>query len=98
MPEGTTSPKGLASADAVASVRAMDGNQGPSRLAQIARLDDGWALTAEFISAVLTWTLIGWLADRWLDTDPWLVAVGAVLGFAAGMYLAWLRHVRPADD
>ena len=55
-------------------------------------------MTAEFISAVLTWTFLGWLADRWLDTDPWLVSVGAILGFAAGMYLAWLRHVRPADD
>ena len=76
----------------------MDGNQSPSRLAQITRMDDGWALTAEFISAVLTWTFLGWLADRWLNTDPWLVATGAVLGFAAGMYLTWLRHIRPADD
>lgn len=82
-----------------ASVRAMDGNdRRPSRLAQISQMDDGWALTAEFISAVLTWTLLGWLADRWLGTDPWLVVAGAVLGFAAGMYLAWLRHFRTADE
>lgn len=76
----------------------MDAKRSPSRLAQISRMDDGWALTAEFISAVLTWTLIGWLADRWLGTDPWLVSVGAVLGFTAGMYLAWHRHVRPTGD
>ena len=94
----TKSFGGLASRHHVASVRAMDDDRRPSRLAQLNRLDDGWALTAEFISAVLTWTFLGWLADRWLGTDPWLVALGAVLGFAAGMYLAWLRHIRPADD
>lgn len=76
----------------------MDGNRRPSRLAQIAEMDDGWSLTAEFISAVLVWTLIGWLADRWLGTDPWLVAFGAVLGFVLGIYLVWLRAIRPADD
>lgn len=76
----------------------MDGNRRPSRLAQIAEMDDGWSLTAEFISAVLVWTLFGWLADRWLGTDPWLVAFGAVLGFVLGIYLVWLRAIRPADD
>ena len=76
----------------------MDGNRRPSRLAQIAEMDDGWSLTAEFISAVLVWTFLGWLADRWLGTDPWLVAFGAVLGFVLGIYLVWLRAIRPADD
>lgn len=76
----------------------MDGNRRPSRLAQLAEMDDGWSLTAEFISAVLVWTFLGWLADRWLGTDPWLVAFGAVLGFVLGIYLVWLRAIRPADD
>lgn len=76
----------------------MDGNRSPSRLAQITEMDKGWSLTSEFISAVLVWTLFGWLADRWLGTDPWLVAFGAVLGFVLGMYLVWLRAIKPADD
>lgn len=76
----------------------MDGNRSPSRLAQITEMDKGWSLTSEFISAVLVWTLFGWLADRWLGTDPWLVAFGAVLGFVLGMYLVWLRAIRPTDD
>lgn len=75
----------------------MDGNRRPSRHAQLAELDDGWALTAEFISAVLVWTLLGWLADRWLSTTPWLVAAGAVLGFVLGTYLVWLRATADAD-
>lgn len=77
----------------------MDGNRKPSRHAKIAEMDDGWSLTAEFISAVLVWTFFGWLADRWLGTDPWLVAIGAMLGFVLGIYLAWLRVIKqPADE
>lgn len=76
----------------------MDGNRRPSRLAQLAQMDDGWSLTAELISAVLVWTFLGWLADRWLGTDPWLVALGAVLGSVLGFYLVWLRAIRPPDD
>lgn len=66
--------------------------------------DSGWSTTAEFLSAVLAWMGIGWLLDRWLGTDPWLLAGGAFLGFALGMYLTYhryrdrmARHAPPAD-
>jgi hypothetical protein len=36
----------------------------------------------------------GWLIDRWLGTAPWFLAVGAILGNAAGIYLVWLRGRR----
>lgn len=29
---------------------------------------------------------IGWLLDRWLETAPWLMAGGLVLGAIAGFY------------
>lgn len=54
-------------------------------------LDSGWAMTSEFISAVLVWMGIGWLLDRWLDTDPWLMVSGIVLGFVLGTWLLFLR-------
>lgn len=79
----------------VASVRAMDGNQRPSGHKALTDMD---RISADFVSAVLVWTLFGWLADRWLGTDPWLVALGAVLGFTLGMYLVWLRAIRPEED
>ncbi len=69
----------------------MDENRRPSRHALLAETDDGWSLTAELVSAVLVWTFLGWLADRWLDTTPWLVATGAILGFVLGIYLLWVR-------
>jgi ATP synthase protein I len=31
-------------------------------------------------------TGIGWLADRWFGTQPWLLVVGIVLGSAAGLF------------
>ncbi len=76
----------------------MDEDRRRSRHALLAETDDGWSHTAEFVSAVLVWTLLGWLTDRWLDTDPWFVATGAVLGFGLGIYLLWLRLVRDDDD
>jgi len=74
----------------------MDENRRPTRHELFAELDDGWTLTAEFVSAVLVWTGIGWLGDRWLDTTPWLILAGTALGFVLGMYLAWVRITRPA--
>lgn len=69
----------------------MDKDRRSDRLAQLAQTDDGWSHSAELVSAVLAWTGIGWLADRWLDTAPWLLVAGAVLGFVLGTYLLWLR-------
>ncbi len=49
---------------------------------------------AELITATLTWAGLGWLADRWLGTEPWFLAIGAIVGNAAGIYLVWFRAKR----
>lgn len=54
-------------------------------------LDQAWGMSTELLAAILTWTGIGWLVDRWLGTSPWFVAFGALLGNACGLYLVWLR-------
>jgi ATP synthase protein I len=48
----------------------------------------GIAYAAAFalFASVATLALIGWLADRWLSTSPWLLVAGLVLGAAAGFY------------
>ena len=70
----------------------------PSRLAAAGRWAGepdrgrGWEdMLAEFLAAILTWGGIGWLVDRWLDTDPWFMIAGVVLGNSLGIYLLWLR-------
>ena len=42
------------------------------------------ALSLFFSVAVMTG--IGWLFDRWLNTNPWLMVAGLVLGAAVGFY------------
>jgi ATP synthase protein I len=56
-----------------------------------ADFDSGWVMSAELLSATLTWGAIGWLLDRWLGTTPWLMVVGFVVGNATGLYLVWHR-------
>ncbi len=46
---------------------------------------------AELLTATFTWGIIGWLADRWLGTDPWLMSIGWVVGFGTGFYLIYAR-------
>jgi F0F1-type ATP synthase assembly protein I len=61
-------------------------------------LDDGWTTTVELMTAVGVWMAIGWLLDTWLGTWPWLMVVGAFLGFVLGVYLAWVRHQRHMQE
>lgn len=41
---------------------------------------------SEFVGAVLVSALIGWQADKWLGTGPWLLVVMMGLGVAAGFW------------
>ena len=48
----------------------------------------GLAYAAAFslFAAVVAGLILGWLMDRWLGTQPWLLVTGLVLGAAAGLY------------
>lgn len=48
----------------------------------------GLAYTAaiSLFAAVVAGLIVGWLLDRWLGTNPWLLVTGIVLGAAAGFY------------
>ena len=45
-----------------------------------------YAAALSLFAAVAGGLIIGWLLDRWLGTQPWLLVVGLVLGSAAGFY------------
>jgi ATP synthase protein I len=48
----------------------------------------GLAYAAGFtlFASVAGFTGLGWLADKWFQTTPWLLILGIVLGSAAGLY------------
>ena len=48
----------------------------------------GLAYAAAFslFSAVVAGLIAGWLLDRWLGTQPWLLIAGIVLGAVVGFY------------
>ena len=48
----------------------------------------GMAYAAGFslFALVASFTGLGWLADRWFQTDPWLLVLGIVLGSIGGLY------------
>jgi F0F1-type ATP synthase assembly protein I len=64
------------------------------RRAALRGLDQSSMMGVELVGATLTWAAIGWAIDRWLGTEPWFLAIGALVGNAAGIYLIWLRGKR----
>lgn len=56
---------------------------------------DGWVAGGSFFGSIMAGTLIGWLGDRWLSTEPWLLVAGIALGSANGFYRMWDLVRRP---
>lgn len=60
-------------------------------------VDAGWIMTVELTTATFVWGGVGWLLDRWLGTEPWVMVGGFALGFAVGTYLLFLRATRQGE-
>ena len=45
-----------------------------------------YAAALNLFAAVIGFSGLGWLLDRWLGTEPWCLAGGVVVGAAAGFY------------
>jgi len=54
-------------------------------------LDQASIMGVELVAAILTWGAIGWFIDDRFGTGPWGIAIGALIGNAAGLYLVFLR-------
>jgi len=57
-------------------------------------VDQSSIMGVELLAGTLIWAAVGWGIDRWLGTEPWFLAIGAIVGNAAGIYLVWLRSGR----
>jgi len=52
----------------------------------------------EFIVAVMLFGAIGWWVDGKLNTRPWLMLVGGLVGFAVGLWLMLRTAFRSFKD
>ena len=55
----------------------------------------GFRVLSEFVAAILVSALIGWRADIWLDTSPFLLILFLGLGVAAGFWNIYRLAVPP---
>lgn len=54
--------------------------------AVVRAVDEGWVTGGGFFASIMSGFLLGYLGDRWLGTDPWLVVSGIVAGSISGFY------------
>lgn len=78
-----------AEAEKAASDAPAAGQKGRSHALRV-----GMNAVSEFVGAVLVGGLIGWQADKWLGTGPWLLILLLGFGVAAGFYNVY-RVARP---
>lgn len=45
-----------------------------------------YAAGIALFASVVTFCAAGWLLDRWLNTEPWFLIGGIILGSAAGLF------------
>lgn len=53
-----------------------------------------WAAIATLVGGPLTWGGIGWLLDRWMETDRVFTAGGVIVGFITSIYIVYVRYGR----
>ena len=76
--------------------KARDNVQGSS-LSPVG-LASAWRLTTEMFAAILVGGGLGWLIDRWLGTQPWLMLVFLGIGLSAGTLNAFRAARRFEKD
>jgi ATP synthase protein I len=58
----------------------------------------GLNVFSEFVAAIVVGAFIGWQADAWLGTKPWLMVVFLGLGTAAGFWNIYRIAARKAPS
>jgi len=64
--------------------------QKPSSHQQVTQaVSDGWMAGGSFFASIISGFLLGYFADKWLGTEPWLVILGIVIGAYSGFLRLW---------
>lgn len=64
---------------------------------QVRSGNDGWIHGSSFLSSILSGALLGYLADLWLGTAPWLVVIGIIAGSYSGFMKMW-HYAKETDE
>ena len=49
----------------------------------------GWIAGGSFFGSIVAGTFLGLGLDAWLNTRPWLVVAGIIIGSVSGFYRMW---------
>lgn len=52
-------------------------------------VSDGWVAGSAIFGSIVSGTLLGYFADGWLGTEPWLVVTGILVGSYSGFMRLW---------
>lgn len=52
-------------------------------------VNQGWVEGGSFFGSIMAGTLLGWLGDWVLGTEPWLIVAGIIAGSIAAFYRMW---------
>jgi len=61
-------------------------------------LNGGWIQGGNLVGSVLAGWLLGFLVDSWLNTEPWSVIIGILLGSYSGFMRMWHYSKKMEDD
>ncbi len=84
-PEDPSSPKRFEERLRAAQERRRGRAGGGTKRAPTSALGFGFRIGVELVSALAVGVGIGWLLDRWLGTQPWLLMLFFLLGAGAGV-------------
>ena len=61
-------------------------------------LSEGWIQGGNLLGSVLAGWLLGFLTDSGLNTEPWFVVIGILLGSYSGFMRMWHYSKTMEDD
>jgi ATP synthase protein I len=75
----------------------MGQDERPPQPAHSASADSGaWDIVAYLLSGMLVWGGAGWLLDRWLGVNYFLL-IGLLLGTGLALYIVYMRYGRTPE-